>query len=169
MLTVRLAQTVFRGYKSAVDSDREGLLQRVTAAQRRLRTVMAQDQSNPIFSVNLTMQQLRVLMLISATDGMALQQLGRQLGVSQATVSGIVDRLVAQDFVTRQEDPRDRRIRHIWLAPKGRTTLDEIMQQHSELEQRMLERLDDETLRMLELVLERVSAVLADLTVGGIQ
>src|SRR5690242_4083488 len=117
MLTVRLAQTVLRGYKSAVDSDREGLLQRVTAAQRRLRTVMAQDQSNPIFSVNLTMQQLRVLMLVSATDGMALQQLGRQLGVSQATVSGIVDRLVAQDFVTRQEDAHDRRIRHIWLAP----------------------------------------------------
>jgi len=167
MLTVRLAQTVFQGYKSAVDSDREALLQRVTAAQRRLRAVMAQDQSNPIFSVNLTMQQLRVLMLISAADGMALQQLGRQLGVSQATVSGIVDRLVAHDFVTRQEDPHDRRIRHIWLASKGRTTLEEIMQQHSELEQRMLERLDDETLRMMEVVLERVSAALADLNNAG--
>jgi hypothetical protein len=58
---------------------------------------------------------------------------------------------------------------HLHTGTRGRTTLEEIMQQHSELEQRMLERLDDETLRMMEVVLERVSAALADLSAGTTQ
>jgi DNA-binding MarR family transcriptional regulator len=113
------------------------------------------------------MQQLRVLMLISGADGMTPQQLGRQLGVSQATVSGIVDRLVAHDFVTRQEDPHDRRIRHLWLAPEGSKVLHEIMQRGNELQRRVLEQLDDETLRMTEIVLQRLSAAVAELSNPG--
>jgi DNA-binding MarR family transcriptional regulator len=127
-------------------------------AQQRMRAAIGYDRTNPIFSVNLTMQQLKVLMLISRSDGMTSQQLTRHLGVSQATVSGIVDRLVAHDFVTRQEDPHDRRIRHIWLAPEGKQALEEIMQSGTEMQRRVLDRLDDETLQMLETVLERLTA-----------
>ena len=90
---------------------REALLLRVMTAEQRLRTLFAYDRTNRIFSVNLTMQQLKVLILLSRHDGIASQELTRHLGVTLATLSGIVDRLVAHGYVTRTEDPHDRRIR----------------------------------------------------------
>src|SRR4051812_41230770 len=101
MLTVRLAQNVSRGYNFPVKTHREALLRRVMTAERRLRTLFAYDRTNRIFSVNLTMQQLKVLILLTRHDGIPSQELTRHLGVTLATLSGIVDRLVAHGYVTR--------------------------------------------------------------------
>lgn len=157
MLTVRLAQSLSRGYNIAVKTHREALLHRVAAADERMRALLTYDRTNPLFSVNLTMQQLKVLILLSKHDGMPSQELTRHLGVSLATVSGIVDRMVAQGHVVRTEDPHDRRIRRINLSPTGRETLAEITDNGARAQRRVLERLDDETLSMLATVLERIA------------
>jgi DNA-binding MarR family transcriptional regulator len=139
-----------------VKTERAALLRRVMMAEQRMRALVAYDRTNPIFQVNLTMQQLKVLLLLSRHDGMASQELTRHLGVSLATLSGIVDRLVAQGYVSRAEDPHDRRIRRIHLAPAGRAAMAEIMESGNRAQQRLLDRLDDETLGMLEVVLSRI-------------
>jgi DNA-binding MarR family transcriptional regulator len=126
-------------------------------AEQRMRSLVAYDRTNPLFSVNLTMQQLKVLLLLSRHDGISSQELSGHLGVSLATVSGIVDRLVAQGHVTRTEDAADRRIRRISLSPAGRQMLDEIMDAGTSSSRRLLGRLDDETLEMLETVLGRIA------------
>jgi len=159
MLTVRLAQNESRGYNIPVNSHREALLRRVAAADERMRALLAYDRTNPLMSVNLTMQQLKVLMLLSRHDGIASAELTRRLGVSLATLSGIVDRLVAQGYVTRTEDQQDRRVRRIHLSPAGREILAEIIDGGTKAQQRLLARLDDETLDMLAAVLERVVEV----------
>jgi DNA-binding MarR family transcriptional regulator len=141
-----------------VKTHREALLQRVMVAEQRMRDLIAYDRSNPIFSVNLTMQQLKVLLLLSRHDGIASQELTRDLGVASATLSGIVDRLVAQGYVSRTEDTHDRRIRRIHLAPAGRKAMEEIMDSGTKAQRRLLDRLDDETLQMLETVLGRITA-----------
>jgi DNA-binding MarR family transcriptional regulator len=158
MLTVRLAQSLSRGYNVPVNTHREALLHRVAAADQRMRALLAYDRTNPLFSVNLTMQQLKVLLLLSRHDGISSQELTRHLGVSLATLSGIVDRLVAQGHVTRTEDQHDRRIRRIRLSAAGRETLTEIMDGGTRAQRRVLDRLDDDTLGMLALVLERIAA-----------
>jgi DNA-binding MarR family transcriptional regulator len=137
-------------------------------AEQRMRALVAYDHTNPIFSVNLTMQQLKVLMLLSRHDGISSQELTRHLGVTLATLSGIVDRLVAQGHVTRTEDPHDRRVRRIHLSPTGRRTMAEIMDGGARAQLRLLDRLDDETLAMLEIVLGRIAeaAVAAALEQG---
>jgi DNA-binding MarR family transcriptional regulator len=142
-----------------VNTHREALLLRVAAADERMRALLAYDRTNPLLSVNLTMQQLKVLMLVSRHDGIASAELTRRLGVSLATLSGIVDRLVAQGYVTRSEDAHDRRIRRIHLSPAGREILFEITDGGTKAQQRLLARLDDETLGMLASVLERVIEV----------
>jgi DNA-binding MarR family transcriptional regulator len=159
MLTVRLAQNESRGYNIPVNTHREALLHRVAAADERMRALIANDRTNPLFSVNLTMQQLKVLMLLSQHDGIASADLTRRLGVSLATLSGIVDRLVAQGYVTRTEDQHDRRIRRIHLSPAGREILTELNDGGTKAQRRLLDRLDDETLGMLASVLERVAEV----------
>ena len=115
------------------------------------------------------MQQLKVLILLSRHDGIASQVLTRHLGVTLATLSGIVDRLVTHGYVTRTEDPHDRRIRRIHLSPAGREVLTEIMDSGNRAQQRLLSRLDDETLLMLETVLERLlDAARADAAEQGV-
>jgi DNA-binding MarR family transcriptional regulator len=152
-----------------VGSERELLLRRVLRAEQRMRDLLTYDRTNPIFSVNLTMQQLRVLMLISRRDRLTSQELTRGLGVSLATTSGIVDRLVAHDYVTRLDDPRDRRIRRLTLAPAGRKALDEIVDSGWDAAHRLLGRLDDDTLRLLEVVLQRLGeAARAELDDQGV-
>jgi len=125
-------------------------------ADKRLRDLVAFDRSNPIFSVNLTMQQLKVLLLLSRQDGIASHELAHHLGVTLATLSGIIDRLATQSYVTRTEDVNDRRVRRIHLAPAGRTAMEEIMDRGTKAQQKLLNRLDDETLEMLETVLIRI-------------
>nr|BFE65878.1 hypothetical protein GCM10020063_104040 [Dactylosporangium thailandense] len=142
-----------------MNSHREALLLRVAAADERMRALLAYDRTNPLLSVNLTMQQLKVLMLLSRHDGIASAELTRRLGVSLATLSGIVDRLVTQGYVTRTEDQHDRRIRRIHLSPTGREILRELTDGGTKAQQRLLARLDDETLGMLASVLERVVEV----------
>ncbi|MET7420963.1 MarR family transcriptional regulator [Dactylosporangium sp. NPDC005555] len=148
---------------------REALLRRVMAAEQRLRGLFAYDRTNRLFSVNLTMQQLKVLLLLSRHDGIPSQELTRLLGVTLATLSGIIDRLVAHGYVTRVEDTHDRRIRRIHLAPAGREILTEIMDSGTRAQQRLLDRLDDDTLLMLETVLARIlDAARADALEQGV-
>ncbi|GAA0736492.1 MarR family transcriptional regulator [Dactylosporangium roseum] len=135
---------------------REALLHRVMMAEQRMRALVAYDRTNPIFSVNLTMQQLKVLLLLSRQDGVAAQELTRHLGVTPATMSGIVDRLVTHGHVVRVEDPHDRRIRRIHLSAVGRGLLEDIMDSGTRAQRRLLDRLDDETLVMLATVLDRI-------------
>jgi len=141
-----------------VKRHREALLQRVTTAEQRMRgALFASDRTNPIFSVNLTMQQLKVLWLLSTHDGIGSQDLARQLGVTPATLSGIVDRLVVQGYATRTEDPDDRRVRRINLSPTGRVAMEEIMDSGTKTQRRLFDRLDDETLEMIVTVLDRIT------------
>ncbi|GAA1537543.1 hypothetical protein GCM10009827_065480 [Dactylosporangium maewongense] len=156
MLTVRLAQNGYRGYNFPVKTHREALLLRVMTAEQRLRTLFAYDRTNRLFSVNLTMQQLKVLILLARHDGIASQELTRHLGVTLATLSGIVDRLVTHGYVTRAEDPHDRRIRRLHLSAAGQELLVEIMDSGARAQQRLLSRVDDDTLLMLETVLARL-------------
>ncbi|MEV0128158.1 MarR family transcriptional regulator [Dactylosporangium sp. NPDC050688] len=148
---------------------RNALLLRVMRAEQRLRTLFAYDRTNRIFSVNLTMQQLKVLILLSRHDGLASHELTRHLGVTSATLTGIVDRLVTHGYVTRTEDRQDRRIRRIHLSPAGREVLTEIMDSGNQAQRRLLDRLDDETLLMLETVLSRLlDAARADALEQGV-
>ncbi|WP_238006134.1 MarR family transcriptional regulator [Dactylosporangium sp. AC04546] len=152
-----------------MNTHREALLQRVMMAEQRMRSLVAYDRTNPIFSVNLTMQQLKVLLLLSRHEGIAGQELSRLLGVTLATLSGIIDRLVGHGLVTRVEDTHDRRIRRIHLSSEGRRLLDEIMDSGNRAQRRLLDRLDDETLEMLQTVLARIGdAAVAEALEQGI-
>jgi len=139
-----------------MDPDRDALLERIFVAEQRMWTVLAYDGALPPFSLSLTMQQLKVLILVYRTDGLTAQQLTKHLGVSQATVSGLVDRLVAHEYVSRHEDPRDRRIRHIRLAPAGKQAVEEFLRVGVAQRRKLYSLLDDETLHMLEVVLDRL-------------
>ncbi|SDI34269.1 MarR family winged helix-turn-helix transcriptional regulator [Nonomuraea jiangxiensis] len=133
----------------SVKDEREDLIRRITETQRGLGRLFAQHHS-PLFTSNLTMRQLKVVMLVSVNGSASGQDLAQDLGVGLGTVTGIVDRLVAQGLVSRHEDPQDRRVRRVELTPAGAALIEEINNAGLRHYRRIMDHLDTETLRALD-------------------
>src|SRR5262245_44151548 len=119
------------------------------AGQRRFQQALARDRTNPFLSVNLTMSQLKILFALRLHGGVGGQELAHLMGVSPATMTGIVDRLVAAGYVTRREDPHDRRVRRIELSPGGEELLDGITTAGEEHQRRLLDRMTAAELKII--------------------
>lgn len=127
------------------------LIADIMAAQQRLQHLFAYDGSDPLFSSHLTLSQLRILLLLSRGGGMSGGELADRTGVKLAALSGMIDRLVTNDLVTRQEDPHDRRIRRISLSPAGAELIGTIITAGAERQRSLLNRLTlDELARVAD-------------------
>ncbi len=140
------------------DAEKGQLVDRVVHAQRRLQRHVASTHSNPLLQVNLTMQQLKVLLMLSMGGSLSGQELTRGLGVGSATVTGLVDRLVNQGLVLRREDPHDRRVRLVEPTEAGRALVAELEAAGTEHFRGLLATLDAEDLLALERIVNRLTA-----------
>ena len=94
----------------------------------------------------LTTSQLRLLFAIRQEPGATLTQLAALLRVSPPTASGLVDRLVRQDYVRRDADPHDRRFVCHHLTDHGVAILGELEREGRALLEAILARLTDSQL-----------------------
>jgi DNA-binding MarR family transcriptional regulator len=122
-------------------ADRDALISRIMDTQRQLRDQLAEGHAHPLLGVNLTMSQLKIMIILARLGGTSGQDLARRTGVGLATLTGIIDRLVAQHLVTRREDPRDRRVRRLELTPAGIELIDGLIAAGEAQHQRLLQRL----------------------------
>ncbi|AVT31391.1 MULTISPECIES: MarR family transcriptional regulator [unclassified Plantactinospora] len=127
--------------------NRHDLIAQIMETQREMQHLFANDPANPLFTLHLTLPQLKALLVLSAHGSIAGQELSTAMGVSLATMTGMVDRLVAQGLVTRREDPHDRRVRRIELSGPGRDLVDRFVTAGAEKMRRILDRLSDDELR----------------------
>ena len=146
-------------------AEKDQLIADIMGAQQRLQHLFAYDRSDPLFSSHLTLTQLRILMLLSRADGMSGSELAAAIGVGLAALSGMIDRLVANDLVIRQEDPHDRRVRRISLSKAGAELIGRIITAGAEKQRRLLSRLSaqelavvSESMRLLAKVAEEMTA-----------
>ncbi|WP_308169735.1 MarR family winged helix-turn-helix transcriptional regulator [Acrocarpospora catenulata] len=145
------------------DSERTLLIDRLAESQRGLGRFLARDRSMPLLATTLTMQQLKVVMSLSFLGSASGQDLARELGIGLATMTGIVDRVVARGLASRREDPTDRRVRRVELTPAGRDLAAQILDAGASTWRDLLAHLDLETLRDLERVMGRLTELMADL------
>ena len=76
-------------------------------------------------AAGVTPAQLRVLQIVGEKKDPTAKTLANQMGVSQATVTALVDKLVARELVSRQPSAQDRRQTNITLTTKGEDVLEE--------------------------------------------
>ncbi|GAA3692754.1 MarR family transcriptional regulator [Nonomuraea antimicrobica] len=150
----------------SVSNEREDLIQRITETQRSLGRLFAQQHS-PLFDSNLTMRQLKVIVILALNGSASGQDLAHSLGVGLGTVTGIVDRLVAHGLVSRHEDPHDRRVRRVELTPAGTRLIEDINNVGSEHYRRIMDHLDTDTLRALDRVTRTIRTVAEKLSATG--
>lgn len=142
-------------------ADRARLLAAIMDGQSRMQHLLASDRCDPLLSLHLTLPQLKILLLLSMSGSASGRDLSGTLGVSLATMTGIVDRLVAQDLVIRGEDPRDRRVRRVQLSPIGHSLMEGILTAGNARMRRILNRLSVEELATVERATALVAAAAA--------
>lgn len=141
-------------YAQCVNTDRqaerEALLDELLALQNDIETSFIPEILEPMLTLRLTMQQLKVLtILMTEPDGSTIQLLAKTVGVSLATMSGIVDRLESQEMIERMLDAHDQRVRRVVATRTGRETVQHLLAARPELSRAPLDRLALDDLRAL--------------------
>ena len=68
----------------------------------------------------ITATQLNVLKLLEAVGELSLSELSRRMAAKNSTITGIIDRMVAADLVSREQSAQDRRVWIIAMTKHGR-------------------------------------------------
>ena len=68
----------------------------------------------------LTLGHWLVLCCLWEEDGLATSAIGERLKQVGGTLTGVLDRMEERGLVRREQNPRDRRVWHIWLTPAGK-------------------------------------------------
>lgn len=74
----------------------------------------------------LTLPQLRILFYVRAHPGTTTNALATLLGLTTATVSGLVDKLARAGLVERRQRADDRRVIPLFLTEEGQAVVGEI-------------------------------------------
>lgn len=131
-------------------SEREALVRQLIDAQHVWETTVTPRMIAELLTFPLTIQQLKVLaILVTDAAGNTVQGLATTLGVSLATMSGILDRLGKQGMLTRTEDPDDHRVRRVEATPQGRETVQRLLTTKPEMDCMPLDRMALDDLRAL--------------------
>jgi len=91
----------------------------------------------------MSLVHLNVLFVLSGEGPLAMNQLADLLDVSQASATGIVDRMEQRGLVARERDADDRRVVRVILSPQGEALIAGIAAERRDKLARLLESLAD--------------------------
>ena len=99
----------------------------------KLREIQFCRGERPWMLLDLTMAQLKAMMLIVQTGGVRSRELADGLGIAPSAATPLVDRLVEQKLARRDDDRADRRI--IWIRPtaKAQALHDQLLQTNEDV------------------------------------
>jgi len=114
------------------------------------------ESSGNWMGLDVTMPQMKVLMLLRENGALRVGILARHLSVSTPTITGIVDRLVRQELVRREDDPSDRRVVLNALTKRGEEMMDRLRHKGDAELARVVEALTQEEQAHLTHLLKRL-------------
>jgi DNA-binding MarR family transcriptional regulator len=78
-----------------------------------------------------TLPRFDLLANLESEDGQTLAALSRRMLVTAGNLTGLVDRAERDGVVQRRADPRDRRLSRVFLTPKGRALIQQLLPSHA--------------------------------------
>jgi DNA-binding MarR family transcriptional regulator len=97
----------------------------VMQALRRISRAIELHSHSLASRYGLTVPQLAVLKELGTDGGRSIGELTRAVHLSQATVTGILDRLQRRGLIERRRGEADKRKVHVWVTDEGRRALDQ--------------------------------------------
>ena len=77
-------------------------------------------------ALGLTLAQCKALMRLADCEGVSQVRLAELTDLDPMTLVRILDRMEAEGWLERRKDPRDRRVRCLYLTSKAKPLLDDI-------------------------------------------
>ena len=123
---------------------------------------MARHENNYLTRGKITFPQSWVLLYLVKNGEVKMSSLAEALGVSKPSATGTVDRLIAQGFVNRRHDEKDRRIVWIALSSRGKKIINDIVRQRQQTTIKIFRSIPEadriQHLRILEQVVKALNA-----------
>ena len=92
-----------------------------------LTRLLAPSRLEPVLGLELTLQQLRIVLLVATGIAVTGRSLADLLHVSPATMSVSVDKLVELGYLVRDDAPSDRRVKHLSVTGKAAEVYDQFL------------------------------------------
>jgi len=115
---------------------------------------------------NLNPGSLFVLGVLSRNGILSMSEIGCKLSMPKPHITGLVDKLIAENLVERLYDPKDRRIVNVHITEKGMLDFNAIKLEISQELRIKLQKLDADTLLTLSLASKQVKDILIKFVVN---
>ena len=129
--------------------DRAKLIQEIIQLQRQIGYALRQYAPEVWMDLSLTIGQLKSLIFIDFEGSTNLKKLATAMGVTPPSMTAIVDRLVGQGLVSRQDNPEDRRMLVLKTTDEGKALLAKLREREISLMSGILTQLSLEELSAL--------------------
>jgi DNA-binding MarR family transcriptional regulator len=129
--------------------EKRELAKKILGMQRRIMRCSGDDEPHVWLELNLTIAQVKTLFFINFEGVTNFKRVAEALGVTPPNVTGIIDRLVEQKLVKREENPQNRRMQLLSLTETGKNLLTELKERNTAHMSGILESLSQEDLSCL--------------------
>jgi DNA-binding MarR family transcriptional regulator len=107
-------------------NDKKNLVTQILQASENIFQVMGITIPPEWLMSDMTVAQLRVLLLLQTEGPSRMSSIAGTLGIAVSTATGIIDNMVKKELVTRSADVEDRRVVICGLSPKGQEIINRI-------------------------------------------
>jgi DNA-binding MarR family transcriptional regulator len=134
-------------------TERDQLLDEISSIEIRLLASGLPEETSSLLDYDITLQQMRAFAFIFANGQTPVSRVAAALGIRPNVATGITQRLVERGLIERREDPNDRRVRLLAVTDQGFALIDELAAIILAKTREALERLSDEQLHQLRVIL----------------
>lgn len=138
--------------------DRQELIEGILKSANNIFRVLLPTVPRELLVMDFTTAQLKAMFLLFLNGPMRMTDLASDLGVTLATATGLADRLVEKEMVTRESDPRDRRVVLCRLSESGHKGISRIWESARSRIWGLLQLMDVGDLQTLNRTLETMLA-----------
>lgn len=142
-----------------VQHDKDQIVDNILALADRLFRQLLPTVPRDLLSLDITMPQLKILLILYVTGPRRMSDIASELDVALPTATSLVDRLVDRQFVARETDSDDRRVVLCHLANAGERAVSHIWQTARTRGRDLLQTMDVSKLQMLDEALQAMHEV----------
>jgi DNA-binding MarR family transcriptional regulator len=102
------------------------LAQKILELAGDIFNAMSPDIPAEWLTLDLTLAQLRLLLVLRAQGPSRMSDIAAVLGIALSTATGIVDNLVRKELAVRETEPQDRRLVICRLSPQGQELINRL-------------------------------------------
>ncbi len=102
------------------------MVKRIQKLSGDIFNAMPSDIPAEWLSLDLTLAQLRALLVLKAKGPSRMSAIAAVLGIALPTATGIVDNLVRKELAVRETDPQDRRLVICELSTRGQDLINRL-------------------------------------------